>query len=133
VDGILKDGYWVIDIDSTKPVKDYYVQNDVIAALNWVPSSEQIAAALKKEGNIDFDPETQYIHYYVLKNTSADVWKVDGVIRNKANVEITYDANVPGTEKTQVTNLPGSYQMAPGTDVLIGADKDSNEVKRTAR
>ena len=133
VDGILKEGHWVIDIDSTKPVNDYYVQNNVIAALNWVPSAEQIAEALKKEGNIDFNPETQYIHYYVLKDTSATVWKVDGVIRDKANVEITYDANVPGTEKTQVTNLPGSYQMAPGTDVLIGADKDSNEVKRPAR
>ena len=133
VDGILKDGYWVIDIDSTKPVNGYYVQNNVTDALNWVPTSEQIAEALKKEGNIDFDPETQYIHYYVLKNTSATVWKVDGVIRNKASVEITYDANVPGKEKVQITNLPGGYQVTPGTDILIGADKDSSEVKKPGR
>lgn len=133
VEGILKEGHWVIDIDSTKPVNDYYVQNDVIAALNWVPSAEEIAAALKKEGNIDFDPETQYIHYYVLKDTSATVWKVDGVIRNKANVEITYDANVPGTEKAALTNMPGSYQVAPGTDIKIGADEGSTETKRPGR
>jgi uncharacterized repeat protein (TIGR02543 family) len=131
VDGILKEGHWVIDIDSTKPVNDYYVNNDVIAALNWVPSAEQIAAALKKEGNIDFDPETQYIHYYVLKCTSATVWKVDGVIRNKANVEITYNANVPaGKDKTQVADMPGAYQVSPGTDILIGAAEGSNEVRR---
>lgn len=133
VEGILKEGHWVIDIDPTKPVNDYYVQNNVIAALNWVPTAEEIAAALKKEGNIDFDPETQYIHYYVLKDTSATVWKVDGVIRNKANVEITYDANVPGTEKAQITNMPGGYQVAPGTDILIGADQDSTEIKRPGR
>jgi uncharacterized repeat protein (TIGR02543 family) len=133
VDGILKEGHWVIDIDSTKPVNDYYVQNNVIAALNWVPSAEQIAEALKKEGNIDFNPETQYIHYYVLKDTSATVWKVDGVIRDKANVEITYDANVPGTEKAQITNMPGGYQVTPGTDVKIGADQGSTETKRPGR
>ena len=131
VNGILKEGHWVIDIDSTKPVNGYYVENNVIAALNRVPSAEEIAAALKKEGNVDFDPESQYIHYYVLKY--AGKWKIDGVIRNKANVEITYDANVPGTEKTLVSDLPGSYQMAPGTDVLIGADQGSDEVKRPAR
>ena len=131
VEGILKDGYWVIDIDPTKPVNGYYVQNNVTAALNWVPSSEQIAEALKKEGNIDFDPESQYIHYYVLKNTSATVWKVDGVIRNKAKVGITYDTNVPdGVDKTKVSNLPGGYQMVPGTDILIGADQGSTEIKR---
>ena len=132
VNDILKEGYWVIDIDATKPVNDYYVKNNVTDNLNWVPSAEEIAAALKKEGNIDFDPETQYIHYYVLKYTGKE-WHVDGVIRNKANVEITYDANVPGTEKAQISNMPGGYQVAPGTDIKIGADQGSTEVKRPGR
>jgi len=129
VDNILKDGYWVIDIDSTKPVNDYYVQNNVTAALNWVPSSEQIAEALKKEGNIDFDPETQYIHYYVLKNTSATVWKVDGVIRNKERVGVTYNANVSGAEKTKISNLSGGYQVVSGTEILIGTGEGTNTVQ----
>ena len=58
---------------------------------------------------------------------------MDGVIRNKANVEITYDANVPGTEKAALTNMPGSYQVAPGTDIKIGADEGSTETKRPGR
>lgn len=131
VEDILKVGHWVIDINPTKPVNGYYVENNVTAALNWVPSAEEIAKALKKEGNVDFDPETQYVHYYVLKY--AGQWKVDGVIRNKTNVEITYDANVPdGLDKTRVIDLPGGYQVAPGTDILIGADEGSTEVKRPA-
>ena len=133
VEGILKEGHWVVDIDSTKTVNGYYVQNDVIAALNWVPSAEEIAAALKKEGNIDFDPETQYIHYYVLKNTSKDVWKVDGVIRNKAKVGVTYNANVPGAEKTLVRNMPGGAQVVVGSDILVGTNAGSTEVLRPTR
>jgi uncharacterized repeat protein (TIGR02543 family) len=130
---VLKETHWVIDIDSTKPVNDYYVENNVTANLNWVPSAEQIADALKKEGNVVFDPETQYIHYYVMKNIPDTTWKIDGVIRNKSSVEITYDANVPaGVDKTMVSNLPGGYQIAPGTDILIGADQGSTKIKRPA-
>ena len=130
VNGILKEGHWVIDINSAKPVNGYYVENDVTAALNWVPSAEEIAAALKEEGNVEFNPETQYIHYYVLKY-AKNRWQIDGVIRNKANVEVSYNTNVPkGTDKTKVTNMPGGYQVAPGTDILIGADKNSTTIKR---
>ena len=128
VNGILREGHWAIDIDSTKPVKDYYVDNDVIACLNWVPSAEEIAEALKREGNIDFDPETQYIHYYVLKCTSESVWKVDGVIRNKAKIGITYNTNVPATEKSKIASMPGGYQVVSGTEILIGTGEDSEEI-----
>ena len=130
---ILKEGHWVIDLDSTKSVNDYYVVNDVTANLNYVPTAEQIKDALWNEGNIVFDPETQYIHWYVLKCVGKDNWHVDGVIRNKANVEITYNTNVPGTERTKIQNMPGSYQVAPGTDILIGADKGKTQIKRPAR
>lgn len=129
VNDILKEGHWVIDLNPTKPVNGYYIDNNVTAALNWVPSAEEIAAALKKEGNVEFNPETQYIHYYVLKY--AGKWKIDGVIRDKASVEITYEVNAPaGVDKTKISKMPGGYQVAPGTDVLIGADKNSTEVKR---
>ena len=128
---ILKETHWVIDIDSTKPVNGYYVENNVTANLNWVPSSEQIAEALQKEGKIDFDPETQYIHYYVIKCIPDTTWKIDGVIRNKEKVSITYDTNTPaGVDKTKVSNMPGSYQVVPGTDIMIGADENSTKIKR---
>jgi hypothetical protein len=129
VNDILQTGCWVIDINSSKPVNDYYIENNVTAALKWVPSAEEIAAALKKEGNVEFDPESQYIHYYVLKY--AGKWKIDGVIRNKAKVSVTYDMNAPaGVDKTKVTKMPGGYQVVPGTDILIGADENSTEIKR---
>lgn len=131
VDGsILKETHWVIDIDSTKSVNGYYINNDVIANLNWIPSAEQIADALKKEGNIDFDPNTQYIHYYVIKPQKQDMVKVDGVIRNKASVEVSYNANAPeGVDKTQIANMPGGYQVISGTEILIGTGKNSTEIK----
>ena len=128
VNGILKECHWVIDINSTKPVNDYYVENNVTAVLTRVPTAEEIAAALKKEGNVDFDPETQYIHYYVLKY--AGKWKIDGVIRNKASVTVSYNVNAPaGTDKTKISDMPGSYQITSGTEILIGTDKNSQEIK----
>ena len=131
VNGILKEGYWVIDIDATKPVNGYYVENNVTAALKFMPTAEQIAAALKKEGNVDFDPETQYIHYYVLKY--AGKWKIDGVIRNKEKVSVTYNANVPGGEKTFVKDLPGGEQVVVGSEILIGTNAGSTKVLRPIR
>jgi uncharacterized repeat protein (TIGR02543 family) len=128
---ILKETHWVIDIDSTKPVNGYYVVNDVTANLNYMPSAETIAKALIDEGGVVFDPETQYIHYYVMKCVEDTTWKIDGVIRNKAKIGITYDANVPaGVDKTQVKDMPGGYQVVPGTDILVGADENSTKIKR---
>ena len=128
MNGILKEGHWVIDINTTKPVNGYYVENNVTANLTRMPSAEEIAAALKKEGNVDFDPETQYVHYYVLKY--AGKWKIDGVIRNKESVEVSYNVNAPtGVDKTKITNMPGGYQVTSGTEILIGTDKNSQEVK----
>ena len=130
---ILKETHWVIDIDSTKQVNDYYVENNVTANLNWMPSAETITQALKDEGNVDFDPETQYIHYYVMKCIEDTTWKIDGVIRNKAKVGISYNTNAPETDKTQITNMPGGYQVTPGTDIMIGTDENSTQIKRPGR
>ena len=130
---ILKETHWVIDLDSTKPVNDYYVNNNVIANLNWVPSAEEIAKALQDEGKVDFDPETQYIHYYVMKCIEDTTWKIDGVIRNKEKVGITYNTNVSGAEKTSISNMPGGYQVTPGTDIMIGTDENSTKIKRPGR
>ena len=131
---IRKANSWVIDIDGQKNVNGYYLDNNVMAALNQVPSAEQIATALKNEGNIIFDPETQYIHWYVLKYTGKE-WHIDGVVRNKAKVGITYDANVENTkEKTTVlATMPVGYEMAVGTRILIGTNKGETTVKKPSR
>lgn len=135
---ILKEGRWIIDLDPTKAVNGYYIRNNIAANLNWMPSAEEINEALKKDNvkegeKISFDPETQYVHYYVLKCTGVGEWKIDGVIRNKASVEITYNTNVPGIERTGIADMPGGYQVPMGSRVLIGSDKNSTEVKTPAR
>lgn len=135
---ILKEGRWIIDLDPTKAVNGYYIRNNIAANLNWMPSAEEINEALKKDNvkegeKISFDPETQYVHYYVLKCTGVGEWKIDGVIRNKASVEITYNTNVPGVERTKIANMPGGYQVTPGKSVLIGSDKNSTEIKTPSR
>lgn len=129
VDGILKECHWVIDIDATKPVNDYYLENNVTANLNWVPSAQQIADALMKEGKVVFDPETQYVHYYVIKCTGNDVWKIDGVIRNKEEVAVTYNTNITGAAKTDIKNMPASKQVISGTEIMIGTDEDGNVLR----
>lgn len=119
---------WVVDTNPRKSVNGYYLENDVTAALSQVPSAEQIRQALLNEGNIPFDPETQYIHWYVLKLAGND-WHIDGVIRNKDSVEITYDTNVANVvEKMAIKDMPGGYQVAVGTEILIGSNKKSEQV-----
>ena len=124
---------WVIDINTQKAVNGYYVVNDVIAAVSEAPTAEQIAAALLEENKIDFDPETQYIHWYVMKYTTKE-WHIDGVIREKGKVEVSYDLNIEdANEKIAVQNMPGSYQVVTGSGILIGTEKKSNEVKTPSR
>ena len=119
---------WVVDTDSQKPVNGYYLENNVTAALSQAPSAEQIRQALLDEGNIQFNPDTQYIHWYVLKYTGSE-WHIDGVIRDKASVEITYVTNVENAnERMAVRNLPGGYQVAVGTEVLIGTERNSSKI-----
>lgn len=128
VDGIRESNTWIIDTNPMKSVNGYYLENNVTASLSRVPTADEIKNALKKEGNIPFDPETQYIHWYVLKWTGSE-WHIDGVIRNKAQVEIAYEANVSDpNEKMNIEDFPGSYQVPVGSQVLIGAAKNSTVV-----
>ena len=127
LDDALDEGLWVIDIDGTKGIKDYYMDNRVASRVKKLPTVEQIQEALKKEGSkVTFDPETQYIHWYVLKRLDKE-WHVDGVIRNRDEISITYNENVPASERGSVQNVSGGYQFARGTEIIIGAEKDSSE------
>jgi len=128
VNGIRESNTWIIDTNPMKSVNGYYLENNVTASLSRVPTADEIRNALKKEGNIPFDPETQYIHWYVLKWTGSE-WHIDGVIRNKAQVEIAYEANVSDpNEKINIEDFPGSYQVPVGSQVLIGTEKNSSNI-----
>ncbi len=129
----LDEGYWILDLDGNNAVSDYYVNNAVMANLRMKPSLDQITAWLKKE-KVTFDPETMYIHFYVLKSTGeGSQWHVDGVIRTKTKVGLSYNTNVPAAEKFDVKNMPGGAQVEPGTELLIGADKNGSEIKTPER
>lgn len=79
-------------------------QSAVEANLAEQPSNQEIKSVLARYG-VDFDPETQYIQWYVIKyrnqSDNTTYWNVDGVIRNNNTYKVTYNSN-GGT-----TNVPG--------------------------
>jgi len=67
-----------------------------------ISGKDRVAAALtdKFRAHIDnnigtiFNPETQYIEWYVIKYQSNDgKWHIDGVVLEKSNVSLDYDRN----------------------------------------
>ena len=121
-----KKGLWVIDVNPNKQVVGNHLANDVTANLAHIPTDQEIIDALKKDGNVDFDPETQYVHWYVMK--WAGKLHVDGVIRSKASTAATvmYKTNVPAEEGTDIGNMPAGFQTEIGTEIEAGADKNGN-------
>ena len=107
--------------------------------LNTEPTAEEILAALNKDHN-NYNPATYYISdgkiyrqtgdsqdvtndpevyvlWYVIKNESW--WHVDGVLLEKNKVNLSYDANAPAGEWS---NMPDGSQYAPGTNAIVGAN-----------
>ena len=88
------------------------------------------------EAGISYNPDTQYILWYVQKyqglgaraldeetgiisGTNGDGWHVDGVLLDRAKVAISYDANVP-TGVTEIPEIPVGYEVDRGTVVTVG-------------
>lgn len=128
-----KKGIWVIDVNPNKQVAGNHLANDVTANLAHIPTDQEIIDALKKDGNVDFDPETQYIHWYVMKWAGTSL-HVDGVIRSKASTaaSVMYKTNVPAEEGTDIGNMPAGFQTEIGTEIEAGADK-SGKVSEPTR
>mgnify|MGYP000618080713 CR=1 FL=1 len=125
---------WVVDVDTTKEVVGNHVSNDVAAVLSKVPSDELIAQVCERE-NISYNPDTQYILWYVQKyqglgtraidengeefTTNGDGWHIDGVILDRAKVALTYNPNVPAGV-TEVPDVPSGYSVDRGTVITVG-------------
>ena len=125
-DGGVIEQHWIVDVDSGKSVVGNCISNDVTANLLVLPSDAEIQSIYPQ-----YDPETQYIHWYVLKWQGGTYWHVDGVVMNRTMVALTYDQNAP---EGYVQTLPLGYQVTPGTDVTIGADgKPGGKIKTPAR
>ena len=96
----------------------------VQANLAVVPSDEQIKQVLRGYG-VPFDPDTQYIQWYVIKARGND-WNVDGVIQDRSKYRVTYEAN--GGESSFV---PGAVQYAEGETVQVDYGTGNSRPQRT--
>lgn len=126
-----------------------YLENNVTSALNYVPTNEQLmedinrssgqlgfTVGINKDGELYVISSSNsnyssndllYVHWYVQKlqdvsDNAAGNWHVDGSLRVKSKVSITYDGN-PNSE---ADGVPVSYQTDPETEVNIGSSSSPN-------
>ncbi|NLD20555.1 MAG: InlB B-repeat-containing protein, partial [Clostridiales bacterium] len=100
-----------ISITGAIKVAEFYTNSTdgVSSRLNKTPTDSQIKAVYKK-----YDSNTQYVLWYVIKH--EDTWHVDGVLLDKAKVNLSYDANAPaGTW----SNMPDGKQYAVGATAEV--------------
>lgn len=108
------------DRDTTNMVGTLRQQREINNNPAWVkaniltePSPASIKVALKAK-NIDFDPATQEIEWYVIKQQAE--WHVDGVIKDKQKYWLYYDPNGG-------TNPPVASQYAANETVSVELQK----------
>ena len=85
--------------------------NGVSSKLAVVPTDEQIKAVYP-----NYDPSTQYVLWYVIKNEGT--WHVDGVLLEKAKVNLTYNVN---TDATDWSNMPDGQQYVQGATATVSS------------
>ena len=115
----LKLGRWVVDVDGSKAVEGNHIANAVTDNLRILPSDEQIQEALQGT-KLTYDPETMYVHWYVLKY--AGQWKVDGVIRTRTANSIAYSANINAELKESIIDMPLGYELGENRTVIVGSE-----------
>ncbi len=118
--GIVKVQRWIVDTNDavTVSLDKNYAENNVSRNLTELPSNEEIKAVYP-----EFDPETQYIVWYVQKlQTSNDIWHVDGVVRFRDKLTVSYHSNVDNGDV--VKNMPNGYQLVKdpdnGNNITVG-------------
>lgn len=96
-----------------KVAQFYFNSSGVDGMLNSKPTDSQIKNDLAKE-EISYNPYTQYVLWYVIK--SEEVWHVDGVLLDKAKVNLAYEPNAPaGTW----ANMPDGQQYTVGATATV--------------
>lgn len=85
------------------------------------PAESQIGAQLRAK-NITYNPETQYILWYVIKyeNDGGDNhnWHVDGVLLDREKVNLAYNPNCNTGEWVSGT-MPDGSQYIKGTEATV--------------
>ena len=88
----------------------------VSANLSATPSDDVVKQACANSQKLSFDPETQTVVWYVIKNEGT--WHVDGAIRNKASVVLAYNPNIPAGE-TLKGDFPNTKAYSAGATVTV--------------
>ena len=121
IENALKLGKWVVDVDPDKPVEGNHIANAVTANLKIIPSDEVIKTTMPS-----YDPETMYVHWYVMKY--AGQWKIDGVLRTRSSKSVAYQMNVEGGLKESIKNFPMGYELTGQKYIVAGAEADGKVV-----
>lgn len=114
----------------------YNNNNAVSANLNNQPTDSQLRNILNddkkfKEKYKSFNSDKYYVEWYVIKKERADTdsngddpgtWHVDGVIREKSQWTLRYDANTSDT----VNNIIGAKQYQYETNATVKNTQNSN-------
>ena len=102
-----------INITGAIKIGEFYTDstNGVASHLNSVPTDQQIKAAYSK-----YNPDTQYVLWYLIKHEST--WHIDGVLLDKAKVNLAYNANAPAGVWS---NMPDGAQYVVGTDATVSS------------
>lgn len=92
----------------------------VSSNLAATPNDAMIQKACAGNPKLSFDPETQTVIWYVIKNEGT--WHVDGAIRDKASVVLAYSPNIPAGETLSGT-FPNTKAYAAGASVKVESGK----------
>lgn len=113
-----------ISIEGAIKIGEFYTNSSVGVGsrLNQMPTDEQIKAVFD-----EYDPNTQFILWYVVKNEWGG-WHVDGVVLEKSLVSLSYDANAPAGVWT---NMPDGAQFAVDTVTYVGLHGGTGTTYRT--
>ena len=108
-----------INIKNAVKIGAFYTNSTppgVVERLNKVPTDSQIKKVYQK-----YDPNTQYVLWYVIKH--QDNWHVDGVLLDKDKVNLSYNANAPAGW----TNMPDGEQYVKDSFATVSTKEPVRE------
>ena len=131
-DAVISQHFILDNNHQVDPPKDqYYLENNVTRALKYIPGESDVMRILAANG-VDFDPQTEFVLWYVLKY-QADAkwngktydgdycWHVDGIILSRDKVTLKYDkGNTLPADHKSYWNLPEGFQVVINTTTQVG-------------
>ena len=132
VDNGVKNQHWVLDQNRGQIPTDYYIHNNVTESLTRVPTVEEISRIMENCGMGPFDPQTQFVHWYVLKYSGEPeidgkiFWHVDGTVIERDKATLDYDYGLLPTDLRGNWMIPEGYQVPVGSEAEVGRSAKIN-------